>query len=72
MGWASRTHTGAKARARLAYRQRILAYGVLPVVIVKQLGLLVLALLLWPPRVGLRLIGWSAGRVVRMAKRDHV
>lgn len=66
MGWAARTGEGAKARARHAYRQRIAAYGVLPVAIVKQVGLLALALCLLPLRVG----GWMAGRAVKLVKGD--
>jgi hypothetical protein len=66
MGWAARSHCGAKARARQAYRERLWAWAILPAAILKQAALLLLALLLLP----LRVVGWVVGRTVKLVKGD--
>jgi hypothetical protein len=69
LGYDARAHGGQKFRARQAYRQRIAAYALLPVAILRQAARLILALLLAVPTLILRIVGWGAGRAVRLVKR---
>jgi len=64
MGWASRCRTGLGYRTRLAARRRWATRHALPTLIVKQIGILLLALALFPFRLVAYLVG-LAWRVTR-------
>ena len=59
MGWASRCRTGLGYRTRLAARRRWATRIALPKLIVTQLGVLLMALALFP----FRLAAYLAGRI---------
>jgi len=61
VGWAEKTRDGAFWRARRAIKARIIAHTVMPRVILKQLGLVAVALVTFP----FRLVGFLAGRLIR-------
>ena len=62
MGWAERTRTGLGYRTRLAARRRWATRVALPRLIAKQLGVLIVALALFP----FRLVAYLAGLVWRV------
>lgn len=57
MGWAERSRTGLGYRTRLTARRRWATRHALPVLIVKQLGILLIALALFPFRITAYLVG---------------
>jgi hypothetical protein len=63
MGWASRSRTGLGYRTRLAARRRWATRVALPKLIVKQLGVLLMALALFP----FRLVAYLFGIVWRVS-----
>lgn len=66
MGWAAKSGDSAKRRARDARRRALMARFVLPVLILRQIGLLVAAILMLP----FRLLGLVAGRLWRVVHGD--
>lgn len=62
MGWASRARTGLGYRTRLEERRRWATRHALPVLIAKQLGILLVALALFP----FRLVAYLFGLVWRV------
>ena len=62
MGWASRAQTGLGYRTRLAARRRWAAHVAYPKLIVTQLGVLLMALALFPFRLVAYLVGLAFRR----------
>jgi hypothetical protein len=65
MGWAERAKVGLGYRTRLAARRRWATRHALPALIVKQFGVLLIALALFP----FRLVAYFVGLVVRGFQR---
>ena len=65
MGWAERFRAGALCRARTAARLRGLTRRVLPRVILRQVGWLVVTAVLWPVCAAV----WVVGRAVAVWER---
>ena len=61
MGWAQRARTGLGYRTRLAARRRWATRHALPALILKQLGVFLVALALFP----LRLVAYFVGLAFR-------